>query len=77
MITAFPWGDLPKGSKLCDIGGGKGHAALGILKAFPGLRAVIQDLPGVIADAKEVCSGHIFHRLASRKVFVVLGKRDA
>jgi hypothetical protein len=65
MNKVFPWGNLPKGSRLCDIGGGKGHVALGILKTFPGLRAVVQDLPGVIADAKEVCSDCVFHRHAS------------
>jgi ubiquinone/menaquinone biosynthesis C-methylase UbiE len=61
----FPWGEFPKGTRLCDVGGGKGHIALGILKAFPHLRVTIQDLPDVISDAKEVGLSIFATRLSS------------
>jgi len=49
----FPWDELPEGARVCDIGGGKGHVMLSILKKHPHLRATVQDLPGVVKDAEQ------------------------
>lgn len=51
-FTVYPWSNLPDGAILCDVGGGNGHISLDILKAFPQLRVIVQDLevmkePGV------------------------------
>jgi hypothetical protein len=64
-LTVFPWGDFPKGTRLCDVGGGKGHIALSILKASPHLHVTVQDLPNVISDAKEVGLSVITPHLSS------------
>jgi hypothetical protein len=40
-------------SKLADVGGGDGSLLLGILKANPGLRGVVFDLPHVAGRARE------------------------
>jgi hypothetical protein len=50
----YPWEQLPKGSKVCDIGGNNGHVMLNLLRAQSHLQAVVQDLPAVIASAKRV-----------------------
>lgn len=41
----YPWGDLAQGATICDVGGGNGHLTAEVVKAFPGLRLVVQDLP--------------------------------
>ena len=56
--SVFPWDELPNGTRLCDIGGGKGHVMLGILKKHSHLRATIQDLPGAVKDAEQVSFIH-------------------
>jgi hypothetical protein len=51
---AYPWEQVPKGSRVCDIGGNIGHVMLNLLRAQSHLQAVVQDLPSVIVPAKEV-----------------------
>lgn len=50
----YPWQSLPSGTTICDVGGGNGHAMLNLLKAFPHLRVVIQDLKAAVEDGQEV-----------------------
>lgn len=50
----YPWQSLPSGTTICDVGGGNGHAMLNLLKAFPHLRAVVQDLKAAVEDGQEV-----------------------
>ena len=52
----YPWASFPAGTRVCDVGGGKGHVAMALLKAHPHLKVVVQDLPGVIDDANKVRS---------------------
>ncbi|KAF7291227.1 hypothetical protein MIND_01266300 [Mycena indigotica] len=44
LFLGFPWGDLPAGSMLVDVGGGVGHVTLQIAKRYPALRVVVEDL---------------------------------
>src|ERR1700753_1993309 len=53
---AFPWGNLPQNTTICDIGGGNGHVTRELFKAQPGLKAVIQDLGPVLQGDKAVRS---------------------
>jgi hypothetical protein len=50
----YPWTDLPAGSSICDVGGGNGHVTAMLLNAFPHLKFVLQDLPAVVDQGKEV-----------------------
>ncbi|KAJ7487263.1 S-adenosyl-L-methionine-dependent methyltransferase [Mycena galericulata] len=53
LPKVYPWAALPANSLICDVGGGSGHASINLLKAFPHLKFVVQDLPGVVEQAKE------------------------
>ena len=50
----YNWSELPKDAVVNDIGGGNGHIVLELLKKFPHLRAVVQDLPSVLEDTRRV-----------------------
>ncbi|KII94520.1 hypothetical protein PLICRDRAFT_692890 [Plicaturopsis crispa FD-325 SS-3] len=50
----FAWRDLPKGTKVCDIGGGVGGFCMEIARAYPGLDLTLQDLPHVIGPARQI-----------------------
>ncbi|KAJ7617899.1 O-methyltransferase-domain-containing protein [Roridomyces roridus] len=54
ILDAFPWTSLQEDSVVVDIGGGIGAAALQLARAHPHLRIVVQDLPGVVADAQKL-----------------------
>ncbi|TFK48868.1 S-adenosyl-L-methionine-dependent methyltransferase [Heliocybe sulcata] len=49
LTKAYPWQSLPENTVICDVGGGVGHAALTVLKAFPHMKAVVQDLEHVVS----------------------------
>jgi len=53
-VRAFPWNTLPAGSTVVDYGGGNGHATLTLLRAYPHLKIVVQDLPPVLNEAHEL-----------------------
>ncbi len=46
--------DLSAIHTLCDIGGGHGHLACGLLRAYPHLTAVVFDLPDVVAETDQL-----------------------
>jgi hypothetical protein len=46
--------DLSAIRTLCDIGGGHGHLACGLLRAYPHLTAVVFDLPDVVAETDQL-----------------------
>lgn len=54
QYTVYNWSSLPAGSTLCDVGSGMGHIAMDIYREFPQLRPVVQDLPNVIEQGREV-----------------------
>ncbi|KAJ7482293.1 S-adenosyl-L-methionine-dependent methyltransferase [Mycena galericulata] len=51
LPKVYPWASLPADTLICDVGGGNGHASINLLKAFPHLKFVVQDLPGVVEQA--------------------------
>ncbi|KAJ6501494.1 S-adenosyl-L-methionine-dependent methyltransferase [Mycena vitilis] len=50
----YPWGELPVNTVVCDVGGGHGHATLELVKVFPQLKIVVQDLPTAVEQGKEL-----------------------
>ncbi|KAF8954810.1 S-adenosyl-L-methionine-dependent methyltransferase [Flammula alnicola] len=52
----YPWDKVPTDATICDIGGGNGHATLGVIKAFPHLKVVLQDTPAVVQQGKDYWS---------------------
>lgn len=61
-INNFDWKSLGK-AKIVDVGGSRGHVAIGILRSAPELTAVVQDLPEVIDQAKEKVPSELVGRL--------------
>jgi acetylserotonin N-methyltransferase len=51
VVAAF---DLSPYRRLVDLGGATGHLAIAACRRYPALRAVVFDLPGVTAAAREV-----------------------
>jgi hypothetical protein len=50
IARAYPWGAL---GHLIDVGGGNGAMLIAILRAHPGLRGTVLDLPGAVTRADE------------------------
>jgi len=48
VAAAYPWGDL---GHVVDVGGGDGSLLVAILRAHPGLRGTVLDLPGAVQRA--------------------------
>ncbi|KAJ6628890.1 S-adenosyl-L-methionine-dependent methyltransferase [Mycena sp. CBHHK59/15] len=53
LPQVYPWEILPPDTVICDVGSGNGHATLELLKKFPKLKVVLQDLPSIIDQGKE------------------------
>ncbi|KAJ7659940.1 S-adenosyl-L-methionine-dependent methyltransferase [Mycena rosella] len=59
LPKVYPWASLPADTIICDVGGGNGHATVPLLKAFPQLKIMVQDLPGVVEQGKEFLNTEI------------------
>ncbi|KAF8954811.1 S-adenosyl-L-methionine-dependent methyltransferase [Flammula alnicola] len=53
LPKVFAWDKVPTDSIICDVGGGNGHATLGLIKAFPHLKIVLQDMPAVVQQGRD------------------------
>ena len=49
--------DFSAARTIVDVGGGFGHLALAVVRRYPAVRAVVLDLPPVIAMAREEPAG--------------------
>jgi hypothetical protein len=49
----YPFGELPPGSLLVDIGGGSGQHAKRLLKKYPRISVVVQDHASVVSTAQK------------------------
>jgi hypothetical protein len=52
VLSALGGLDVSTIRTLCDVGGGHGHLACGLLRAYPHLTAVVFDLPQVVAETE-------------------------
>ncbi|KAJ6619669.1 S-adenosyl-L-methionine-dependent methyltransferase [Mycena sp. CBHHK59/15] len=68
LPKVYPWGSLPAETVFCDVGGGKGHAAIELLKVFPQLKVVVQDLPTVAAEGKKYLQQQAMDPLLKERV---------
>jgi hypothetical protein len=59
FFLAYAWDKVPADSVICDIGGGNGHATLGLVKQFPHLKIVVQDLAAVVHQGREVSGSFV------------------
>ena len=62
VINAYNWASLGE-AVVVDVGGSSGAIALEIVKAFPAIRAVVQDLPEVISIAQIANNNSVAERL--------------
>ncbi|KAF9490909.1 S-adenosyl-L-methionine-dependent methyltransferase [Pleurotus eryngii] len=53
LPSIYPWGDLPPNSTVVDVSGGTGHVALQLLKAFPALKIIVQDIGAAAIEGRE------------------------
>jgi DNA-binding transcriptional ArsR family regulator len=49
IAASYPW---PEEGTVCDVAGGAGTLLAGVLRAHPGLRGVLVEAPGVLAEAE-------------------------
>src|SRR4051794_8313609 len=81
IVAGYPW---PQSGVVCDVAGGVGTLLAAVLEARPGLRGVLVDAPGVLAQADtwlssrglrarvELVEGDIFERVEARADVYVL-----
>ncbi len=55
LVSAFPWASFKALEKVTvvDVGGGLGHVSEALLAHGPQVRCIVQDSPGVVAQAQE------------------------
>ncbi|KAJ4479217.1 S-adenosyl-L-methionine-dependent methyltransferase [Lentinula aciculospora] len=51
VAKAYPWTSQPADITICDVGGGHGNIIMGLMKAHPHIKTVLQDQPQVIEMA--------------------------
>jgi hypothetical protein len=64
IVAALADEDMSSFGILCDVAGGHGHFACGLLKAYPNLSAIVLDRPEVIAQTDRLWAPRL--RLADR-----------
>ncbi|MGQ0575529.1 MAG: methyltransferase [Pseudonocardia sp.] len=65
VAAALAGYDFSRHTRLCDVGGGRGHLVTAVLDAHPGVAGVLFDLPHVAADVEpaerlDVVAGDFF-----------------
>jgi hypothetical protein len=70
VSLAFEWGALPEGSFFIDVGGGLGGVTLEVLKKFPRLKGIVQDLPETVSNGKKVI-GSFIKMIATQLTYTV------
>ena len=53
FFVVYDWDKVPEDTVICDVGGNNGHVTLNLMKQFPKIKVVVQDLPTVIPQAEE------------------------
>lgn len=54
LTIVYPWTSLPKDTIINDVGGNNGHTMLELIKAYPDLKVVVQDLEIIRPRFEEV-----------------------
>ena len=66
LLDAYPWSGLGAGATVVDVGGSDGYVSVLLARAFPGLRLVVQDLPGVVQGAAAALPEELLGRVEFR-----------
>ena len=53
---SYPWESLGKNATIVDVGGGTGHILMPVLRQFPQLKLVVQDLEAAISVGHKVAT---------------------
>ncbi|KAJ4478948.1 S-adenosyl-L-methionine-dependent methyltransferase [Lentinula aciculospora] len=53
LAKVYPWTSQPRDTTICDVGGGNGHVTMGLMKAHPHIKLILQDQPQVIEMAQK------------------------
>jgi hypothetical protein len=51
---SYHWGNLGKDATVVDVGGGTGHIMMAVLRKFPNLKVIVQDVESAINVGKRV-----------------------
>ncbi|KAK7746293.1 hypothetical protein SLS53_002252 [Cytospora paraplurivora] len=62
VAAMFPWDRFP-GATVVDVGGGNGQYSVALAKAFPDLKFVVQDVPGVSDAGRDVLEAELRDRI--------------
>ncbi|KAJ7487261.1 S-adenosyl-L-methionine-dependent methyltransferase [Mycena galericulata] len=54
LPKVYPWANLPTDTVVCDVGGGNGHVTVDLVKKFPHLKVIVQDLPSVVEEGRGI-----------------------
>jgi len=54
LPKAYPWNSITRDSTVVDVGGGTGHVMMSVMKQFPHIRVIVQDVESAIAVGKQV-----------------------
>ncbi|KIK62297.1 hypothetical protein GYMLUDRAFT_58461 [Collybiopsis luxurians FD-317 M1] len=54
LPQAYPWAAQPAETTLCDVGGGNGWVSIGLMRAHPHIKVILQDQPQVVETAKQL-----------------------
>ncbi|KJA18249.1 hypothetical protein HYPSUDRAFT_70031 [Hypholoma sublateritium FD-334 SS-4] len=68
LPKSYEWDRVPADSVVCDIGGGNGHATMGLVKQFPHLKIVLQDLAPVVQQGREYWQAEHPEAIANKRV---------
>jgi len=63
LSELYPWGSLPTGSVVVDVGGARGHVSAYLAEKFPRLKFVVQDLPEVVMPSSSAGSGEAAYEI--------------
>lgn len=53
LVSTFPWGSIKSEINVVDVGGGLGHVSKALIAHSPQVKRIVQDSPGVVAQAQE------------------------
>ncbi|KAF7782904.1 hypothetical protein Agabi119p4_2280 [Agaricus bisporus var. burnettii] len=67
VIHDFPWGQLPRDTVVCDVGGGVGNISIQLAKSYPSLHLILQDLPHQLKVAEEKTWPELYPKAISER----------
>ncbi|CAF9926558.1 MAG: hypothetical protein ALECFALPRED_003473 [Alectoria fallacina] len=64
LAKGYPWSSVGNGTgTIVDVGGSKGNISVALAQSVPGLRFIVQDLPGAMQGAEDTVPSEIASRI--------------